>query len=811
MFKIILVSITCTLLNAQAERKSIHQTELEYNKAFYLEPTFRPVLEKAKPLKPRDKGPSKTVFGYHPYWSGTKWQNYNFDLLTTIAYFSAESNSKGELINLHGWPATDLINKAHNNGVEVVLTVTLFNRLDLEVLLSSSQNRARLIQNLTDQVFDAGADGVNIDFEAFPSSQKSNLVIFTKDLRESLRAKIPDAQVTLATPAVDWNNAWDFNELANVSDGLFIMGYDYHWPGSSNTGPVAPLKGGSYNITNTINTYLLDTGNNSEKIILGNPYYGYQWSANSGNKGASTTASGTSVNYTSAESNAKYHGKLWDASSQTPWYKYQNNGWFQAWYDDSLSLSKKYDLALEKNLAGIGIWALGYDDGTDKLWKALKEKVGGLSEPSTPIGFNITNLGNGVISIDFQESKSALSYSLTQIFNNSEKTEDYGLFYESPILLQNLSLDSTYFFKLKANNELGSSKYTEVLGTTPSINTPKILVVNGFDRINGTNNSFDYIKQHGQAIKNSGYTFDATSNEAVINGTLNLNDYLIVDWILGEEGSSSYSFDANEQTKVTSFLKNGGRLFVSGSEIGYDLVEKGNQYDKDFYYKILKANYLSDAPAGKQGVYDINGVPGTVFDNISFSFDNGNMGTYDVDWPDGIKPSLKAESILHFNGVDYDTKGGAGVAYRGRFLNSSNPGAIIYLTVGFETIYPKEKRLEIMSRILGYLEGPIASTNNDSFSIPDKIKIISLYPNPSNRSISIEFSVEQFSPIAYLSITDLKGRNLLKMSVQPLATKTQKFTWNGLAKNGQEAPSGVYIARLSQGMEIVSKKFTLLK
>ena len=55
MYKIILVSITCSLLNAQAERKSIHQTELEYNKAFYLEPTFRPVLEKAKPLKPREK------------------------------------------------------------------------------------------------------------------------------------------------------------------------------------------------------------------------------------------------------------------------------------------------------------------------------------------------------------------------------------------------------------------------------------------------------------------------------------------------------------------------------------------------------------------------------------------------------------------------------------------------------------------------------------------------------------------------------------------------------------------------------------
>ena len=166
---------------------------------------------------------------------------------------------------------------------------------------------------------------------------------------------------------------------------------------------------------------------------------------------------------------------------------------------------------------------------------------------------------------------------------------------------------------------------------------------------------------------------------------------------------------------------------------------------------------------------------------------------------------------MHFNGVDYNTKGGAGIAYRGRFLDSPNYGALIYLTIGFETIFPETKRFQIMNQIIEYLEGPIASTDNDSFSIPDKIKIISLYPNPSNRSISIEFSVKQYSPIAYLSITDLKGRNVLKMSVQPLATRTQKFTWNGLVRNGQEAPSGVYIARLSQGREVVSKKFTLLK
>ena len=132
--------------------KSIHQIELEYNNTYYLEPAFKPSTGPAGPLQSRSKTLTKTVFGYHPYWQGTKWQDYNYDLLSTIAYFSAEANGSGELTNLHGWPATDLINKAHENGVEVVLTVTLFNKTDLETLLSNENNRTTLINSLVNQV-----------------------------------------------------------------------------------------------------------------------------------------------------------------------------------------------------------------------------------------------------------------------------------------------------------------------------------------------------------------------------------------------------------------------------------------------------------------------------------------------------------------------------------------------------------------------------------------------------------------------------------------------------------------------------------
>lgn len=811
MYKTFIFIILFSFGFGQENFKSIHQIELNYNKENYLEPLFKPYLGPADPIQARRDDPSKKVFGYHPYWQGTKWQSYNYDLLTTIAYFSAETNSTGDLTNLHGWPATDLINKAHANGVEVVLTVTLFDKSDIETLLSHNSYRDRLIKNLLYEVNRAGADGVNIDFESFPESQKNNLVSFVKNLRKSLRDSIPNAQVTLATPAVDWSNAWDFNALATESDGLFIMGYDYHWKGSTTTGPVAPLTGGSYNITNTVNTYLSVTNNNYDKLILGNPYYGYEWPSNSGDKGASTTNVGTAVVFSTAESKALSYGKLWDSDSQTPWYRYQNPSWFQTWYDDSLSLSNKYDFVISKKLGGVGIWALGYDEGYDELWNALNEKMGAKSAPLTPINFNVVNVGKGLASIEFSGSDNATFFEVIRVYSNSNQTESLGQFSSSPILLENLNDNESYFIKLKAINAYGSSKHTEVLGVIPSANSPKVLIVNGFDRVTGTNNTFDFIKEHGSALHNNDYLFDSASNEAIINKYIKLTDYQIVDWILGEEGTATSSFNDIEQSLIQEFLMDGGKLFVSGSEVGYDLSDKGDNNDKLFYEKFLRANYISDAAGGRQTNYNAYGVQGTLFDGVNLSFDDGTQGSYDVDWPDGIKPISNEEINLKFEGVDYDSSGGAGISYRGGFGGSPLSGGLVYLTIGFESIYPENKRNIIMKRVMHYLDGPFTSIMDENQLVPDKPRITALYPNPSNKSISIEFQIIRHTPIAYLSITDILGRELFNMSVQSLPTKNQKFNWTGTLKNGTEAPSGIYIAKLSQGNQLVTKRFTLLK
>ena len=78
-------------------------------------------------------------------------------------------------------------------------------------------------------------------------------------LSDAFHEEINDPIITMATPAVDWSNAWDYNMLAQITDGLFIMGYDYFYSGSESAGPVSPLGGYYYDLDFTVNDYINKT------------------------------------------------------------------------------------------------------------------------------------------------------------------------------------------------------------------------------------------------------------------------------------------------------------------------------------------------------------------------------------------------------------------------------------------------------------------------------------------------------------------------------------------------------------------------
>ena len=66
-----------------------------------------------------------------------------------------------------------------------------------------------------------------VDIEGLNRDLKDDFVRFVEECSEVFD------EVVLAMPAVDWSGAYDYDALANASDGLFIMGYGYHWSGGS--------------------------------------------------------------------------------------------------------------------------------------------------------------------------------------------------------------------------------------------------------------------------------------------------------------------------------------------------------------------------------------------------------------------------------------------------------------------------------------------------------------------------------------------------------------------------------------------------
>jgi len=588
------------------------------------------------------------------------------------------------------------------------------------------------------------------------------------------------------------------------------MGYDFFGSWSTTSGPSAPLTGGGYNITNTVTVqYSSVLNNNPDKLILGVPYFGVKFKTNSSDQNSSVINFEGSTRFSTTEPQSQVYGKLWSSTYQVSWYRWQSdNYWYQVWYDDANSLSLKYDLAINRSLKGIGMWALGYDGTRPELWNVIQNKfgIGQIAPPAIPTDFRITGAGQSSLQIDFDSPEGAESYILYLSKNGVNFIDSVEIFTNS-VIVEDLFNDSLYFFKVKARNSGGESSMSEVLAAVPTGSEQNILIVNGFDRINGTNNTFNYITKYGNPLFSNSRSFVSASNEAVFNNKIILDDFKIVIWILGDESTADETFNQFEQDLIKDYLISGGRLFISGSEIGWDLSEKGNSTDKDFYNNFLKAIYVSDAPSNSSATYyTCETLTGNIFSNLfSFNFDNGSHGTFDVDWPDAIKPAANANAILKFKNVN-TSAGYAGIAYEGLFPNGITPGKIVHFSIPFETIYPKEIRNNIMNDILNFFDE--ATGISEEEIIPEDFMLYQNYPNPFNPETKIKFSV----PLKYsgsnikLIVYDLLGREVSILVNSNLSAGVYEIDFTGI-----DFPSGVFFYSLEVNNYRITKKMTLLK
>jgi hypothetical protein len=141
---------------------------------------------------------------------------------------------------------------------------------------------------------------------------------------------------------------------------------------------VEPIVGENYDITRRIQEDYLVEGVPPSKLLLGVPWYGYDWPVSSSARKDTTTGTGTSKTYITTVQMVLNYGKTFDSETSVPWTSYQSGTqWRQMWFEDSLSLLRKANHAKKKNLAGVGIWALSYEAGRPEIWNGIRAVIAG--------------------------------------------------------------------------------------------------------------------------------------------------------------------------------------------------------------------------------------------------------------------------------------------------------------------------------------------------------------------------------------------------------------------------------------------------
>lgn len=353
-----------------------------------------PVFQFLNTAPPTSTG--KAVYGFVPYWNVNKTTVR--PELTHLSYFSLTIAADGSLDRDPSDPGfqklqsdefLELATQMTNSNRQVELTLTQFIASDIETFLGSQTAQDTFIQALDSVLIAYPFTGVNIDIEhpGNPSAlTRQRLSLFMQRLNQHLDKKYGQVQLSIDmyASASTSNNIWDIEALGKEVDYIVIMAYDFHRRSSPQAGPVAPLFGGKQNWDMDISLQLqafLDKVP-SQKLLLGVPFYGYEWQTVSGDAQANTYPdSGSTASYARVQELLSRKDELqleekWNEAALSPYLSYTEDGeTFLVYYENSRSLSYKLDFVNQLDLGGIAIWALGYEGDFNELWDVIQKKL----------------------------------------------------------------------------------------------------------------------------------------------------------------------------------------------------------------------------------------------------------------------------------------------------------------------------------------------------------------------------------------------------------------------------------------------------
>ena len=348
--------------------------------------------------------------------------------------------------------------------------------------------------------------------------------------------------------------------------------------------------------------------------------------------------------------------------------------------------------------------------------------------PDAPISLAATNSGAGKVTVSWKMPAGTNRMSSAHTgFVIYTSTNGYAFGNPVPVssaaneyshMFTGLPTGASYYFRVCATNDGGESLSSPVAGVCLSANgaVADVLVVDGFKRNDGSLtpsrhfgynlsgdvalvrpkmiNAFDYVKEHGNAIAAAGKSFDFMDSTRVTS--TDLARYPKVVWCLGTESTADETFSYEEQQLLATYLANHGALFVSGSEIGWDLDYKGSAADKAFFNNWLHCAYVADAAATNA----VRGKSSTYFSSLSLAFNRTNAldDIYAAKYPDILAPAPGSEAFVAAAYGTASSTNGAIIACSNSICRT------VVMGFPFETVTDATQRNKLMKKVLDFFE-----------------------------------------------------------------------------------------------------------
>ncbi|MBL1215371.1 MAG: T9SS type A sorting domain-containing protein [Ignavibacteriae bacterium] len=374
-----------------------------------------------------------------------------------------------------------------------------------------------------------------------------------------------------------------------------------------------------------------------------------------------------------------------------------------------------------------------------------------------------------------------------------------------------------YYFYITAvdsngNESLPSDIYSRSANGNPGLNK-SVLIVDGFTRFGGQGSwaerTHAFNTSYFNALNESAdVVVSSCANDAVIDNLIDIKDYDIVLWFVGDESRAENTLITLEQAQIADFLEEGGNLFITGNDIGFDLdLPHGNSQFTDtlLYRHYLNARFVHNGALLEDRT--VFGEPGTIFEGLTLNFGE----VYVEDSPDDIEPINGAIPILNYQYLRPDnvTYRKGGIAYTGTFADGDIEGKVVYLSFAAETISPASQLNSLMVRVLQYFDVVTSVEDDQNELIPVYSSLEQNYPNPFNPSTTIQFNVAELGKVS-LKIYDILGREVAELINDIKQPGKYTIVWNALSGN-QNIASGVYFSVLKTKNVTITKSMLLLK